>query len=174
MKNMQNSHNPGHASEHGPHNSKHNSGMYKRFAVMAVAMFAAMYFIMYAMIDGWQNLIPNINNLYMTLLMTSAMLLIELLIMKVMYANRKMNWVIAIISVAIGIFSWFGIREQINVGDKQFVKGMIPHHAAAILMSEKAHLTDPELLELQKNILETQEEEIELMKRKLKEFEYNK
>jgi len=105
MENMQNSHHAGHASEHGTHNTKHASGMYKRFAVMAVAMFAVMYFIMYAMIDGWQNLIPNINNLYMTLLMTSAMLLIELAIMKVMYPNRKMNWAIAIISVAVGIFS---------------------------------------------------------------------
>ena len=174
MENMQNNHNAGHASEHGTHNPKHASGMYKRFAVMAVAMFAVMYFIMYAMIDEWQNLIPNINNLYMTLLMTSAMLLIELVVMKVMYPNRKMNWAIAIISVAVGIFSWFGIREQINVVDKQFAKGMIPHHAAAILMSEKAKLTDPELIQLQKNILETQAEEIELMKRKLKEFEESK
>ena len=174
MENMQNSHHAGHSSEHGTHNTKHASAMYKRFAVMAVAMFAVMYFIMYSMIDGWQNLIPNINNLYMTLLMTSAMLLIELAIMKVMYPNRKMNWAIAIISVAVGIFSWFGIREQINVGDKQFAKGMIPHHAAAILMSEKAKLTDPELIQLQKNILETQAEEIELMKRKLKEFEESK
>ena len=91
MENMQNSHHAGHSSEHGTHNPKHASGMYKRFAVMAVAMFAVMYFIMYAMIDEWQNLIPNINNLYMTLLMTSAMLLIELAIMKVMYPNRKMN-----------------------------------------------------------------------------------
>ena len=39
--------------------------MYKRFVIMAVAMFAAMYFIMYAMIDGLYNLIPNVNNLYM-------------------------------------------------------------------------------------------------------------
>ena len=52
MENMQNNHNAGHASEHGTHNPKHASGMYKRFAVMAVAMFAVMYFIMYAMIDG--------------------------------------------------------------------------------------------------------------------------
>ena len=83
MENMQNSHHAGHSSEHGTHNTKHASAMYKRFAIMAVVMFGAMYFIMYAMIDGLRNLIPNINNLYMTLLMTSAMLLIELAIMKV-------------------------------------------------------------------------------------------
>jgi uncharacterized protein (DUF305 family) len=57
------------------------------------------------------------------------------------------------------------------VGDKEFVKGMIPHHAAAVLMSEKAKLTDPELIQLQKNILETQAQEIEFMKHKLNEFE---
>lgn len=160
-----------HTQKSEENNPNHSLAMYKRFALMAVAMFVAMYFIMYAMIDGLQNLIPNINNLYMTLLMVSAMLIIEIWIMKGMYQNKKINWAIITVSLAIGIFSWFGIREQLFVGDKEFVKGMIPHHAAAVLMSEKAKLTDPELMELQKNILETQAKEIELMKRKLKEFE---
>ena len=165
MEKIHNKHEMSHSSE----NTK-SSSMYMRFVVMAVAMFVAMYFIMYAMIDGWQNLILNINNLYMTLLMVSAMLLIELLVMNPMYVNKKMNRIIILISVVIGIFSWFGIREQMFVGDKEFVKGMIPHHAAALLMSEKTKLTDPELIELQKNILESQAKEIELMKRKLDEF----
>ena len=171
MESMKNQHGMQHTQKSEENNPNHSLAMYKRFAVMAVAMFVAMYFIMYAMIDGLQNLIPNINNLYMTLLMVSAMLVIEIWIMKGMYQNKKINRVIITFSLAIGVFSWFGIREQINVGDKQFVKGMIPHHAAAVLMSEKAKLTDPELIELQKNILETQAKEIELMKRKLKEFE---
>ena len=171
MESMKNQHGMQHTQKSEENNPNHSLAMYKRFALMAVAMFVAMYFIMYAMIDGLQNLIPNINNLYMTLLMVSAMLVIELWIMKGMYQNKKINWAIITVSLAIGIFSWFGIREQLFVGDKQFVKGMIPHHAAAVLMSEKAKLTDPELIELQKNILETQAKEIELMKRKLKEFE---
>ncbi|WP_312752535.1 DUF305 domain-containing protein [Epilithonimonas hominis] len=168
---MKNQHGMQHKQKSEENNPNYSLAMYKRFAVMAVAMFVAMYFIMYAMIDGLNNLIPNINNLYMTLLMVSAMLVIELWIMKGMYQNKKINWAVIAVSLAIGIFSWFGIREQINVGDKQFVKGMIPHHAAAVLMSDKAKLTDPELIELQKNILETQAKEIEFMKRKLKEFE---
>ena len=171
MESMKNQHRMQHTQKSEKQNTNHSLAMYKRFSVMAVAMFIAMYFIMYAMIDGLQNLILNINNLYMTLLMVSAMLIIELLIMKGMYENKKINWAIITVSLAIGIFSWFGIREQLFVGDKEFVKGMIPHHAAAVLMSEKAKLTDPELIELQKNILETQAKEIELMKRKLKEFE---
>ena len=171
MESMKNQHGMQHTQKSEENNPNHSLAMYKRFALMAVAMFVAMYFIMYAMIDGLQNLIPNINNLYMTLLMVSAMFVIEIWIMKGMYQNKKINWAIITVSLAIGIFSWFGIREQLFVGDKEFVKGMIPHHAAAVLMSEKAKLTDPELIELQKNILETQAKEIELMKRKLKEFE---
>jgi len=171
MESMENQHEMQHNHKNEKHNTNLSLAMYKRFAVMAVAMFIAMYFIMYAMIDGLQNLILNINNLYMTLLMVSAMLIIELLIMKGMYENKKINWAIITVSLAIGIFSWFGIREQLFVGDKEFVKGMIPHHAAAVLMSEKAKLTDPELIRLQKNILETQAQEIEFMKRKLNEFE---
>ena len=171
MESMENQHKMEHSHKSEKHNSNHSLAMYKRFAIMAVVMFVAMYFIMYAMIDGLNNLIPNINNLYMTFLMVSAMLIIEIWIMKGMYENKKINWGIIIISAAIGIFSWFGIREQLFVGDKEFVKGMIPHHAAAVLMSEKANLTDPELIKLQKNILTTQAEEIEFMKRKLKEFQ---
>jgi predicted nucleotidyltransferase len=171
MESMKKQHGMQHTQKSEENNPNHSLAMYKRFALMAVAMFVAMYFIMYAMIDGLQNLIPNINNLYMTLLMVSAMLVIEIWIMKGMYQNKKINWAIITVSLAIGIFSWFGIREQLFVGDKEFVKGMIPHHAAAVLMSEKAKLTDPELIELQKNILETQAKEIELMKRKLKEFQ---
>ncbi|MFW2136970.1 DUF305 domain-containing protein [Chryseobacterium sp. TY4] len=174
MENMESNYEMYHNPKNEGHSGKHSLAMYKRFAIMSVIMFAAMYFIMYAMIDGLNNLIPNINNLYMTLLMVSAMLIIELWIMKSMYENKKINWGIIIISAAIGILSWLGIREQLFVGDKEFVKGMIPHHAAAVLMSEKANLTDPELIQLQKNILKTQAEEIEFMKRKLKEFETNK
>ena len=171
MESMKNQHGMQHTQKSEENNPNHSLAMYKRFAVMAVAMFVAMYFIMYAMIDGLQNLIPNINNLYMTLLMVSAMLIIEIWIMKGMYQNKKINWAIITVSFAIGIFCWFGIREQLFVGDKEFVKGMIPHHAAAVLMSEKAKLTDPELIQLQKNILETQAQEIEFMKHKLNEFE---
>lgn len=123
MENTENTNNMHQHTSSDGHNAKNTIAMYKRFAIMAIVMFAVMYFIMYAMIDGLDNLIPNINNLYMTLLMVSAMLIIELFIMKGMYQNKKINWAIILFSVVIGVFSWFGIREQINVGDKEFVKG---------------------------------------------------
>lgn len=151
--------------------SKHEKSMYNRFVLMAILMFFAMYFIMFSMVDRLENVIPNLNNFYMTLLMVSAMLLIEILIMRKMYKNKTYNYLIIGISVALGIFAWFGIRNQMNINDKEFVRGMIPHHAAAILMSEKANLSDPEVIELQKNILKTQAQEIELMRRKLEKMD---
>ncbi len=48
---------------------------------------------------------------------------------------------------------------------------MIPHHSAAVLMAEKAKLTDPELITLQRQILEAQQREIALMQQKLKALE---
>lgn len=171
---MENTHHLHTQSQHDKSSSKthdHTNNMYKRFIIMAILMFIAMYVLMFAMVDRFENVIPNINNLYMTLLMVAVMLLIEIWIMKAMYTNKKWNIVIVSISLLIGVISWFGIREQLAVNDEDFVKGMIPHHGAAVLMSEKAHLTDPELIQLQKNILETQAQEIEFMNRKLKEIQ---
>lgn len=73
----------------------------------------------------------------MTSLLVSVMLLIEVWIMKKMYTNSKLNWFIVIIALTIGFFSWIWIRKQVSVGAEQFVKGMIPHHAA--VLGSKAH-----------------------------------
>jgi uncharacterized protein (DUF305 family) len=40
---------------------------------------------------------------------------------------------------------------------------MIPHHSGAILMCEEASLTDPEIIGLCKQIVESQEQEIAKM-----------
>jgi uncharacterized protein (DUF305 family) len=48
---------------------------------------------------------------------------------------------------------------------------MIPHHASAILMCEKANLQDPEMKDLCQSIILGQQEEIDQMKAKLKELQ---
>jgi uncharacterized protein (DUF305 family) len=57
------------------------------------------------------------------------------------------------------------------VGEKEFLKSMIPHHAGAILMCEGADITDPEIKELCKAIHSSQQQEIDQMKAKLKELD---
>lgn len=125
-----------------------DSSMYKKLALMIVLSFVTMYALMYAMVDIFANVIPNVNQFYMAGLMTMPMIILEVIMMGGMYKNKKLN--ISLITVAsIGLILFFiGIRQQTGVGDKQFLKSMIPHHAAAILMGKEASVTDPEIKKL--------------------------
>jgi len=97
-------------------------------------------------------------------LMTMPMILIEIVVMSSMYMNKKLNVLIISVSVVLAVTFFLFIRQQTGVSDKQFVKGMIPHHAAAILMSEKSKTQDPEIKKLQQEIISSQQREIEQMK----------
>lgn len=98
------------------------------------------------------------------------MMIIELIVMGSMYKKKKLNIVLfASSSIALIVF-YLCIRQQAGVGDKQFLKSMIPHHAAAILMVEKTAIHDPEIQELANKIIVSQQAEIEQMKAKLKEL----
>jgi hypothetical protein len=137
---------------------------YRRLATMVGLSFASMYILMYAMVDRVDNLYPNLNQLYMAALMTAPMLIIELLLMKEMYSNRKLNLLLVAAGVA-ALFSAFGlIRQQVAIGDRQFLKSMIPHHAGAILMCQQAPVHSPEVTQLCQSIISSQQHEIEQMK----------
>lgn len=145
---------------------KHNH--YLLLGIMAVLSFISMFILMYAMVDRFANVYPNINQAYMAGLMTAPMIIIELLLMGAMYKNRTANLaIIAVSVVALGAF-WFAIRQQTAVGDVQFLKSMIPHHAGAILMCEQAPIRDPELKKLCGTIIKGQNEEIAQMQARLK------
>jgi len=142
--------------------------MYKKFALMLVLSFIAMYILMYAMVDKISNVVPNVNQFYMAGLMMMPMLILELVIMGSMYMKKRLN-IMLISSGVIGMVVFFlCIHQQAAVGDKQFLKSMIPHHAAAVLMVEKASLQDPEIRKLANDIITSQTEEIAQMKAKLK------
>ena len=145
-----------------------HKGNYKKLLIMAILSFIAMYILMYAMADQINNVYPNLNQFYMACLMTMPMVVIELVLMGKMYRNKKLN-VILIATCAIGLILFFSlIQSQTAVSDKQFLKGMIPHHAAAILMSEQSKSSDPEIKKLQYEIISSQQQEIRVMKAKLK------
>jgi uncharacterized protein (DUF305 family) len=112
---------------------------------------------------------PNLNQLYMAGMMTAPMILFELVLMRAMYPNKKINTAVVIGSAALGILCITGIRTQAVVGDTQLVKSMIPHHAAAILMCEEALLHDVETRALCQSIIQSQQAEIDWMRAKLQE-----
>ena len=146
----------------------HNNKSYYYLVAMTVLSFACMYILMYAMVDRFFNVYPNLNQFYMAGLMTAPMVIIEILFMRAMYSNKKWNIAIIILSILVLTIFWIFIRQQFLIGDKQFLKSMIPHHAGAILMCEKASIQDLEIKNLCENIKLSQQNEINQMKDILK------
>jgi hypothetical protein len=164
-----------HTSQHAKHSSLGanmavpvvhglGGGHYIRFAWMLVLSFAAMYVLMYAMVDRIGNAVPNINQFYMAGLMTAPMAILEIALMGRMYPDKRKNITIVLLGAVVLAACWFGIRAQAGVGDRQFLKSMIPHHAGAILMCEQASLTKPDVRALCEGIIKAQEQEIARMR----------
>jgi len=142
---------------------------YGRLAVMMVISFLVMYALMYAMVDRFTNVYGSVNQFYMAGLMAAPMLIVELLLMAGMYPDRRLNLIFGVAAAAFMLACWFGIRNQWGVGDRQFIRSMIPHHAGAILMCERNHLKNPELKQLCHDIVASQRAEVEQMKALLEE-----
>lgn len=143
-----------------------NHSMVPRLLTMAALSFFAMYVLMYMMVNVLGNVYPNINQFYMALMMTASMVIIELVVMRSMYSRTTL--IIGLVaSIVLFAASVGGIRWQVGVSDKAFLRSMIPHHASALLMCEKVQFEDPEIEKLCDSIIESQQAEIDWMKDKL-------
>jgi hypothetical protein len=158
---------------HKDHEGTPNMGRehYRHLLIMAVLSFLAMYILMYAMVDTIGNVYNNFNQFYMAGLMTTPMILIELIVMRSMYQDQQRNMLIIAASILAGLAFFFLIRQQSAIFDKQFLRSMIPHHAGAILMCEEAELQDADIEELCNTIITSQQAEIDQMKAKLQELD---
>jgi len=147
---------------------KEHKKQYKKLLWMVILSFIAMYILMYSMVDTFANVIPNINQFYMAGLMTTAMIIIEIALMGSMYMHKKLNVLIIVISAVLLVAFYLFIRNQTGVSEKQFLKSMIPHHGAAILMVNKTEINDPEINKLANDIISSQQKEIELYESQIK------
>jgi hypothetical protein len=163
-------------TEHKKHSTQHHpsakaSGHYARLYMMAALSFIAMFILMYAMVDRFANVFVNVNQAYMAGLMAAPMVVIEILLMRGMYPDKKKNAVIVAAGVVAALVFWILIRQQGAVGNAQFLRSMIPHHAGAILMCEQLRADDPEIRKLCAQIIESQREEIAQMRAKLERLD---
>jgi drug/metabolite transporter (DMT)-like permease len=146
------------------HTSDNPNTMYRRFAIMIALSFILMFGFMYAMVDRLGNAYPNLNQAYMAGLMVAPMAILELFLMGQMYPRKKWNGVIIAAGALLLVACWFGIREQVAITDKSFLRSMIPHHAGAVLMCNQAPITDAEIRGLCARIEKSQQQEIDQMK----------
>ena len=87
------------------------------------------------------------------------------------FSMNHFNICMFLIGVILSILVSTGLlREQLFIDDKQWLKRMISHHSTALTTSHKINnrSKDPRIKKLAKEIIDTQEREINLMKSYLK------
>jgi uncharacterized protein (DUF305 family) len=140
------------------------SSNYKKLGLVISINAVVMFLLTYALIDSWDHFYPNINRVYMALMMVAPMVILMLWVMRSMYENLRLNVVLYLVFSLLFLASFFLARTQTPVGDDQFLRSMIPHHSSAIVMCEEASISDPQIIELCGEIVEAQVREIAEMK----------
>lgn len=143
----------------------HDSVMYKKLALVISINAVVMFLIMFVNLWSPSHFHVNVNRVYMALLMVAPMLLMMIVVMRSMYENKAANIAIQVGCVVAIIALIIAIRTQAGVGDRQFLRSMIPHHSSAITMCEEATIKDPQILTLCDEIVRAQKEEIAEMER---------
>lgn len=133
---------------------------YLRFGAMIATSTVVMFVLTYTNSYAWDHARWSEERVYMALLMGGAMAVVMLGFMWQMHRNVRVN--LAILAAAftlMGAALWLS-RSQHFVDDREYMKGMIPHHSIAILTSEHADIDDLRVCELANSIIKAQREEI--------------
>ena len=137
---------------------------YGLFALNMIVGTIIMYLVMFTMIWSLGDFFNNLNMVYMALTMAAPMGVLMLLTMPGMFPNKKLNLAIHAGLALVFVLALAGVRQQSLIGDRQFVRSMIPHHSGAVLMCREAKVTDPEIRSLCQGIISSQTQEIDQMK----------
>lgn len=151
----------------GGMNAPTMSRHYLMFGLNMILSTLIMYVVMFEMIWSEGEFVQNINFFYMALTMAMPMGMLMLLMMGSMYSNKRLNLLLHGAMALLFLLAFAAVRGQWGVGDKQFVRSMIPHHSGAILMCNEARLRDAELRDLcygQRGIVVSQKREVAQMK----------
>lgn len=143
---------------------------YAKLAIALLLSLIVMFVLTMSMIVTIDHFYINMSNLWMAVIMVAPMGVIMLAVMSDMFGNIRLN-IALYTTFAIIFFGAFLLgRAEVFVGDEQFLKSMIPHHSRAILVCEEASITDPEIIQLCDQIIETQREEIRQMEEILQRY----
>ena len=143
---------------------------YKTFAIIILCSAVVMYAISYTMIDSFAHFYLSINKGYMVLMMVAGMGIVMLVGMRTMYKNKKLNRILYAAFAVLLLVSFLFARSQTIVGNEKFLKSMIPHHSMAILICQEASITDPEIEDLCDEIIRSQKQEIDQMKKIMERY----
>lgn len=144
---------------------------YLKFGLMLATSFVIMYGVMFLNVDIFEHVMLSTTRTYMTFLMIAPMAIVMMLFMWGMYEKKGRNYAIMGIAAVTFVLCLVGLRQQTFIADVEWMKAMIPHHSSAIMVSQKAHLKDPEAIKLAEEIIEAQKREIAEMQRMIYRLE---
>ena len=134
------------------------NNLYTFLFIMFTISFLIQYFIMsWVMSNSIINIRNSLGKFYLSVLMGLFMVLIELLM------TESLNiFLYLIIIVLIGLTIYF-YRNQIFIGEKEYLSEMIEHHSMAILTSEEIlkKTENAEVANLANRIIQAQTKEIQ-------------
>jgi hypothetical protein len=138
----------GPGDERQGHCHRSDRSVYLRFGAMIATSTVVMYLITYLNVVSVSHIHFSEERVYMALTMGAGMGVVMMAWMWGMYANRRWNVGIIVVSVVLGVVATFLSQSQLLVEDANYMRGMIPHHSIAILTSERAGITDVRVREL--------------------------
>ena len=143
------------------------NSLYKKQIIMFIVMviigmlFNPMNILAYRMND----LYISVTLFYGGLLMASNMIWGHEIIHYLSMGHFNSNFFFVGVAFSI-LISILLLRRQLLINDKQWLRRMIPHHSTALTTTHKIYnkTSDPRIKDLAKEIIDTQEKEIQLMK----------
>lgn len=124
-----------------------------------ISIIAGLLSTMNVWVSSTSDIRISLNDLYMAMLMTGWMFLFMGVLEK--------NSFITLFGIILTAGSFYAIRTQLFIDQKQYLLGMIPHHSMAILMSKELQKKENNIPKLLNDIITNQENEIKFMKEKL-------
>lgn len=142
-------------------NSKSFLGHYNHYIVMFFIMiFAGLLSTINTYANKLDDIRFSLNDLYMIFQMTGLMLLF----MGIYYSEMY----VIIFGALLSTLSFIFIRNQYFIDETQYLLCMIPHHSMAVLMSKRLLEKKNNIKDFLENIVNTQFNEINFMKNKLR------
>ncbi len=143
--------------------------LYHSMIVMFIASFIFQFWIMsFVMTPTVKLVYGSVGKLYMTLAMSFFMVFVEVIMHDMQY--KSFSYPLLFTFGTLTLFCLYLYRIQKFVNDDQYIKGMIEHHGMALLTSSEIlkKTNDYNVTKLAKNIIQTQQDEINEMQRILK------
>ena len=146
--------------------------MFHMLIIMFIMSFLIQYFFMSTItVNSFANITNSYGKIYLSIIMAFSMILTEVLFHDHQYGVFSIKTYSVILSI-MGLFIYL-YRNQVAIGDKQYLEEMIEHHSMALLTSEKIlEKTDNyNVAKIAKYIRQQQQDEINSMRSLIQEID---